>query len=174
MDFPALSTMLGGGKRWIRLDLDKAGKAFGVDLGQTMTQANQNPAQILDMLRASGQIEQVGTETIDGVETTRYKGAIDLAKAAELHGVSSDLVDRLTAAGAPSTLPVEVWVGDDGLVRKFRLTEEISSGNQTGSFQVTVGLSDFGTDVSVTAPPADEVFDATAFAALAAQQPSHA
>jgi hypothetical protein len=170
MDFPLVSNLLGGGKRWIRLDLDKAGKALGVDLGQTMGQAGQNPAQILDMLRASGQVEQVGTETIAGVETTKYKGAIDLAKAAEQHGVSSDMVEKLMAAGAPTHVPVEVWVGDDGLVRQFRLTEELATGGHSGSVRITVGLSDYGTDVSVTAPPAAEVFDATALAALAGQQ----
>lgn len=170
LDLPALSPTLPAGKRWIRLDVDKAAKSVGADLGQMMTQANQNPAEILDLLRATGQIAEVGTETIDGVETTKYKVAIDLAAAAELRGVSSDLVQRLTAAGAPTHLPAEVWVGDDGLVRQFRVIEDLSAGGHSGSVQITVGLRDFGTDVSVTAPQADEVFDVTALASLAGQQ----
>jgi hypothetical protein len=170
VDFPALSATLPSGRRWIRLDVDKAAKSVGADLDKMMTQANQNPAEILDMLRATGQVEKVGTETIDGAETTKYKVAVDLAKAAELRGISSDLVERLTSAGAPTRLPAEVWVGDDGLVRQFRVAEDLSARLHSGSVRITVGLRDFGTDVSVTAPRADEVFDATGLAALVGQR----
>src|SRR5580765_2723088 len=88
VDFPALSATMAAGKRWIRLDVDKAAKSVGADLGQMMTQANQNPAEILDLLRAAGPVTQVGNEMIDGVETTKYEVAIDLATAARLRGIS--------------------------------------------------------------------------------------
>ena len=60
LNAPFLSTMIPGGKPWVRLDLEQAGKGLGVDLNQLMGQANQNPAQVLDMLRASGSVSRSG------------------------------------------------------------------------------------------------------------------
>jgi len=171
MNSPPLASQLPGGKSWIRLDLEKAGKSLGVDFNQVMSQSSQNPAQTLDMLRASGQIDKVGPDTVNGVATTEYKGTIDLAKAAELHGgAAQQLVQRLIAQGAPSHIPFEVWIGDDGLVRQLRTTEDIQTGGKSLSAVVTIDMSDFGTDVSVSAPPAGEVFDATGLAAAMAAQ----
>ena len=168
VDYPPLSSRLPGDAEWVRLDLEKAGAAFGANINELLGQANQTPAQVLDLLRANGTIDTTTTETLDGVQTTKYSGAIDLEKAAKLHGISAELVQRLTALGAPRTLPVEVWVGDDGLVRQLRLTESVSTLAGSGSVVVTLHMSDFGTDVTVTAPPASDVFDATPFAQLAA------
>jgi LppX_LprAFG lipoprotein len=169
MDFPFLSSKLPGGKTWIKIDLEKAGKGLGIDFSQLLGQSNQNPAQTLDLLRASGQIETVGPATIDGVATTDYKGTVDLAKAAQLHGLSQDLVQRLIAAGAPAEIPVEVWIGDDGLVRQMQLTEDLTAGGQSISTAITIDMSDFGTQVSVSAPPSDDVFDLTELASRGAQ-----
>lgn len=165
---PALASMIPGGKSWVRLNLDKAGSAMGLDLGKALAATNQNPGEVLDLLRAGGQIEEVGKETLDGAATTHYKGTIDVGKVAELEGVSADLVRRLKAEGAPSELPVEVWVGDDGLVRQVRTVQNLATSGERESATVTIGFSDYGTDVSVTAPPAAEVFDLTALATMAA------
>jgi hypothetical protein len=171
MNFPPLASKLPGGKSWIRLDLEQTGKSLGVDFNQLMSQSSQNPAQTLDMLRANGQVDKVGPDTVNGVATTEYKGTIDLAKAAELHGGAvQQLVQRLIAQGAPSDIPFEAWIGDDGLVRRVRMTQDIQTGGKSLSAVVTIDMSDFGTDVSVSAPPADEVFDATGLAAAMAAQ----
>ena len=175
MDFPFLSSQLPGGKSWIRIDLQKVGQELGLDLGRLMGQSNQNPAQALDMLRASGQVDEVGPATIDGASTTEYKGAIDLAKAAKLDGGNAEsMVNGLIAQGAPSQIPIDVWIGDDGLVRRMIMNEDITKDGHTVSTAVTLDLSDFGTQVSVTAPPADQVFDATALAGQMSQGGSSA
>ncbi len=172
MNFPPLASKLPGGMSWIRLDLEKAGKSLGVDFNQLMSQSSQNPAQTLDMLRASGQIDKVGPDTVNGVATTEYTGTIDLGKAAaELQGgAAQQLVQRLIAQGAPGEIPFEAWVGDDGLLRRVQITQDIQTGGKSLSALVTIDMSDFGTDVSVSAPPADEVFDATGLAAAMAAQ----
>lgn len=165
LNIPALADRIPG-KAWLRLDLAKAGKSLGVNLDQLLSQANQNPAQTLDLLRSVGQVDKIGSATINGVSTTDYKGTIDLAKAAARKGSDAEqMVQRLIAQGAPAELPVEVWIGDDGLVRRLRLDEDLQAGGSSLSAAVTIDLSDFGTDVSVAAPPADQVFDVTTFAA---------
>ena len=158
--FPFLASRLPGGKNWIRIDLETIGQKLGVDINQLIGQAAQSPAQALDMLRASGDVQKVGSATIDGVATTEYKGAIDLTKAAKLGGVPDSVIQRLADAGAPTSLPVEVWVGDaDGFVRRIDLNESATKDGQTVATDVTVYLSDYGTTVSVSAPPADQVVD---------------
>jgi hypothetical protein len=166
VQIPSLSSQIPGGKSWIRLNLEKVGKVMGFDLGAALGPTGQNPAEVLDMLRASGPLEEVGKETLDGTETTRYKGTLDLDAVAKLKGISEATVRRLKASGMPTQLPVEVWIGNDGLVRQVRLLEVPTSGKPT-STSVTIGFTDYGTDVSVTAPPSDEVLDLTALAELA-------
>ena len=63
-----------------------------------------------------------------------------------------------TNIGDPS---VDVWVGDDdGLVRKVQSSMEVPAGGETVKTVSTVNLTDWGTPVSVDAPPSDTVFAA--------------
>lgn len=169
MSIPFLSSQLPGGASWIKIDLEQAGKSLGVDLDQLINQANQNPAQALDMLRASGSVTEVGTETVDGVSTTHYKATIDLSQAADKLGSDAEAwVQRLVNAGAPATIPVDVWIGDDGLIRRLTMDESLATGAQSGDVKVTIDISDYGTPVNVTAPPASDTIDLTALASQAA------
>jgi LppX_LprAFG lipoprotein len=165
VQLPFLANRLPSGESWIKLDLETVGQSFGVDVNQLLGQATQNPGQALDLLRASGDVQEVGTATVDGVATTEYQATIDLAKAAQLGGLPQAQIQKLTASGAPTTLPVDVWIGPDGLVRKLDLTESTTSAGLPASVDVTVDLSDYGTPVTVTAPPADQVFDASSLLA---------
>jgi hypothetical protein len=157
---PALVSQLAGGKTWARLDLAQAGKTLGLDLSSFA----QNPVDALGLLTASGGIERVGSETLDGVEATHYKGTVDLDR---VEGVPAPALERMKAAGAQTLLPVDVWLGEDGLVRRVKLHEPFGSGADSGSADVRIDFRDYGSDVYVTAPPAADVFDATALAALA-------
>jgi hypothetical protein len=162
LNMPMLSSRLPTGQSWVRLDLEKAGKNLGVDLNQLMGQAGQNPSDVLEMLRASGSVQEVGTETVNGDATTHYQATIDLAKAAgQLGDRAQQLVQGLIAQGAPASIPVDVWVGDDGLVRKLTLDESLSAQGQSAEVKLDLELSDYGTDVNVAAPPADQTFDLT-------------
>jgi hypothetical protein len=171
---PALASMIPGGKSWVRLDLEQAAKSAGVDLNQMLAQAAQNPADVLDMLRAAGTVQTVGTETIDGVQTTHYQATIDLAKAAGMVGSpAQQAVQHLIDQGGPSTIPADVWIGSDGLVRKLTVDETVGTGSDTATVHLNLGLSDYGTAVNVAAPPSDDTLDATGLVAMAAQNLPH-
>jgi hypothetical protein len=123
---------------------------------------NQNPAQSLDLLRAAGQVSQIGSDTIDGVAVTQYHATVDLNKALQLRGVSQAGIRRLLEFGAPTDIPIDVWIGkSDGLVRKLQMNYDLTQSGRPVSTLTTLNLSDWGTDVSVKAPPPDQVFDAT-------------
>jgi hypothetical protein len=160
LNMPALTSRLPGSPSWVRLDLQQAGSALGVDLNQLLTQGGQSPSDVLDLLRASGSVTEVGTETVNGDSTTHYKASIELAKATDDLGASARaMVQRLIDAGAPAAIPVDVWVGDDGLVRKLTLDESVSMQGHTGDVKLDLELSDYGTSVVVAAPPPDETLD---------------
>jgi len=162
--FGLLSALLPGGKAWIRLDIAKAGKAAGLDLSKLMGGAAQNPADALQLLRANGDFSAVGTETVGGVSTTHYHGTVDLRKALAAKGAPADLIQRLLDLGAPEQYPVDVWVDDSGYVRQVVMSYDQTVSGTTVSTSMTMDMSDYGTDVTISAPPADQVFDATELA----------
>jgi hypothetical protein len=156
-----LSALMPGGKSWIRLDFAKAGKAAGIDLGKLMGGASQNPADALQLLQANGDFNVVGTETIGGVSTTHYHGTIDLEKALAAKGAPQDMIQRLLDAGAPKQYPLDVWVDDSGYIRQLEMSYSQATNGVPLSTTMRMDMSDYGTDVSVSAPPSDQVFDAT-------------
>jgi hypothetical protein len=166
LDFPLLSGMIGG-KTWIRLDLEQAGKSLGVDVDKLMQGSAQNPADLLALLKADGTFTEVGQESVGGVSTAHYHGTIDLQKVIKDGGLSDEVATRLSEIGAPSDVPYDVWVDDRGLVRQIKQHYEQTLGGITTSYDTTVALGDYGKDVSVSAPPSDQVFDATDLASKA-------
>jgi hypothetical protein len=165
MSMPFLATMLPQGKTWVKADLDKLANTLGSGFGQLVGQSSQNPSDTLAMLRGVGDVEKVGSETLDGTDVTHYRATIDLAKAAEQKGVPQTAIDRLRQSGAPEKLPVDVWIGDDdGLPRKMTMDYDAKTLSSPVSTKMTMTFSNWGSDVTVAAPPADEVFDATALA----------
>jgi hypothetical protein len=159
----SLASMLPGGKQWIRLDVEKAGKAMGFDLSKLMG-GSQNPTESLELLQATGAFSSVGTETLDGVRTTHYRGTIDLDKAAAARGLPSDMIERLRQLGAPEQYPADVWIDDSGYIRRFETTYAATAAGKTTSMKMRMDLSDYGMTVAVSAPPDDEVFDVTELA----------
>ena len=160
MELPFVAGQLPGGKTWMRLNLEKAGRALGVDLSRLMNTSSQNPGQTLDLLQSKGDFAKIGKETIDGAETTHYHGSIDLAKAARAIG-ASPAVRHLIGLGAPASVPVDVWVDGSGFVRRLQQRYDQAVGSTTLAVEMTLGMSDYGRAVNVSAPPTDQVFDAT-------------
>ncbi len=166
VNVPSLAAELPGGATWVRLDLEQVGKQVGVDVSQLIGEATANPADILALLQASGQVQSLGSETIDLVPTTHYRALIELDKVAGSVGgaLGQSLAARLSAPGMPTSIPVDVWIGADGLVRRASIDENLPAAGGTTDVQAQVDISNYGTPVSVTAPPADQVFDLTGLA----------
>jgi hypothetical protein len=163
---PQLSNSILGGKPWVRVDLQQLGQKLGIDLNQlgagAGAGAGQNPGDILDLLRSVGSVQTVGTETVGGASTTHYRATIELDQVAQNLGgpLGQVAYDELTKSGAPTSVPVDVWVGDDGLVHQVKIDETVpvQSGG-TATVQVQLDVSDYGAPASVAAPPSDQVLD---------------
>jgi hypothetical protein len=157
---PGSGVQLPAGKEWFELDVGKLGESQGLDLSQ-LEQLNQSdPSQALDLLQgASEDFHEVGSAEVRGESTTHYQGTIDLQKVvAEAAPDVNEVYRRLLQLSGANTVPMDVWIGDDGYVRKLRFTEQVGESSVT----VDEELYDFGTDEQVTVPSDDEVLDITA------------
>ncbi len=162
MHAPTLAQQLPGGKQWLKLDVEAVAKSRNVNLGQFRQLTQSDPSQMLTYLRAtSGKIEKVGSEDIRGVATTHYRAHVDLDKVADqappkLRKTFRTSIQSLERGLGSHTLPVDVWIDGDNLVR--RLQEHLSVAG-SGKVDFSVDFYDFGTSVSITPPPASETLD---------------
>jgi hypothetical protein len=147
---PLFSTVLPAGKTWVKLDLASATKTLGVNASAL---TSQDPGAALEQLRALTGLRQLGTAAVDHVQTTHYRGRVDVAKL-------TPAVRSLVSASGAAFGPVDVWVGADGYVHRIRVTTTASSGGQRAKTVVTMTLSDYGETVSVSVPPASATVDA--------------
>jgi hypothetical protein len=163
MQLGFLSSQLPGGKQWIKLDVSRLGKAAGVDLGKLMSATQFQPGDLLGMLTSEGaKIQKLGPATVDGAATTHYRVTIDLAKVLQSKGLTSPLLNGITAQMKTATS--EVWIGKDGLVRRVKVSYNVPHGATPMRMAMTMSLYDYGAHLSIAAPPSSQVFDATSFA----------
>ncbi|HEV3227894.1 MAG TPA: hypothetical protein VGY97_00355, partial [Solirubrobacteraceae bacterium] len=162
---------LPGGKKWLKLDLNAALAGKGINLNQLGGGlGGVDPSQYLSYLRGAGHVSKLGTAVIGGVTTTHYHTIIDLKTALQhlsksTPAASAGIQSLLRTAGSSTKIPVDVWIDGQGLVRREQIAYAINSGTGAGTtLNFTIDLSDFGVPVSVTAPPASQVFDITTLA----------
>jgi hypothetical protein len=146
LKFGAVGQMLGGksDKAWMHVDAAKlpAGSSFTI-------MSPEDPAGTKAMITAMTKVERVGANG--------FKGSLDLAKSP-----TYNKKDSLKALGGNTLVPFTAATDDQG--RLVELTLDMSGlGASTGAGAVPGGgkmkttYSDFGTEVSVEAPPAAEV-----------------
>lgn len=101
-------------------------------------------------------VTEVGPERIGGVETTHYRGSVDLAAVPAQDATAKAELGELAALASP-TPGIEVWVGPDGRVAQLSTNSVATPGTQAASApvpgRITVTLSDLGVPVEVTPPP---------------------
>jgi hypothetical protein len=101
------------------------------------------PVRPLAYLGAVDVVKQLGTETVDGVETTHYSTEINLRRAG--------LASLVPTVG--DSLPVDVWVDTRDRIRQVQVQVT------TVSVQAVpqVDISGFGRPVAVRPPPPAQV-----------------
>jgi hypothetical protein len=154
MKMAALSQMTGG-KPWFKLDLQSLGKASGLNLDSLLDQARQNgPAEQTQMLTGSKNVHKVGTETVNGVQTTHYTGTVTTEEALAKLDASTrqKMQESLRKLGA-TAYTYDIWVNSAAL--PVKIISRMAAGS--GTVTTTSVYSDYGKPVHITAPPASEV-----------------
>jgi hypothetical protein len=166
---PQLGSLFGDPGRWLLMRSEIFGDLLQGDAsGAGMS---GSPTQQLDALKdASYQVDEVGSEQVNGMATTHYRALLDLDKVADqmkskVSGEFSDAIERSMQQIESSV--VDVWISDDGLLR--RETTSTSMGPQ-GMFTMTMDFSRYGVRPQIQVPPQSQVSDVTSLMQQALDQ----
>ncbi|WP_107770901.1 LolA-like protein [Nocardioides sediminis] len=137
-----------GDKKWFKVDMSDPNSLFGM-LGKST-----DPQLMFKAMEEPKSFELLGTEEVDGVETNHYEVVMDTSAYADAMGIPAQMATSL-----PEDIAVEMWVDADDLPRQFRQELELpAAGGAEPSTTTTEGTySDYGSDVTIEAPPASEV-----------------
>ncbi|GAA2607138.1 lipoprotein [Streptomyces roseoviolaceus] len=151
------------GKRWMKFDLSgsEAGKELD-QMGSSTSQAEQNPAAESAFLTGAKDVKKVGSEKVDGVETTHYSGTVTLADLrASLKDAKADArkqreksIKQYEKLGVDK-LTMDMWIDGDDHTKQFRMKGDAAK----GPLDMTITFLDYNKPVDVKAPPAKEVAD---------------
>ena len=168
--FPGAPSDVAG--KWVKLDLNQLEQGNGT-LRDLANQAESNsPKQGLEYLQGlSGDVQDLGQDTVHGEPATHYRASIDYSKVLDkLPDASQQTRDALTKLG---TVPADVWIDGQDRVVKLHLTMDGSAlgssssrGEGVGTVDLTMQLSDFGVPVDVQAPPPDQTVDFSQLSSL--------
>ncbi|MGW5090123.1 DUF1396 domain-containing protein [Streptomyces coelicoflavus] len=150
------------GKRWIKFDLSGTGVDEQMNQMGSASQADKNPATESTFLTGAKDVEKVGTETVEGVKTTHYKGTVSLADLEKSIGDEDEAtrekreksVEQYEKLGVDK-LTMDMWVDGDDQTKQFRMRADADKGPLDMTFTF-LGVNE---PVKVTAPPAAEVAD---------------
>lgn len=137
------------GKPWVRFDASALGSSMGG------VSPSATPLETFEQLREAGKVEEVGTEQVRGVETTRFRMVVDQSGL-----VPSGMADEVKEA--LREVEVEVWLDDDDRIRRHRSTIDLASvvpGGGGIGITTTIETYDYGKPVTIDLPPAEDVAD---------------
>ncbi|GAA2144056.1 hypothetical protein GCM10009844_17180 [Nocardioides koreensis] len=124
--------------KFVKMDLDSPDSPLG-SLADSM-----DPSRSMDALESA--LEKVTYVGADG-DGDHYEATVDTA--AMMKGMGQDVP---ASAQLPKTLSYDAWFDSEG--RFSRMVMDMGSAGTT-----EMKLSDFGADVSIEAPPADQITD---------------
>jgi hypothetical protein len=163
MRMPALRGSSGIPTEWISMDLEEV--APGFDDLVALSQGENDPTSSLAYLDGIVDAEVVGTENVVGVETTHYRGTVDPAAALERLSHDADADARAILARAKhllgtTTMPVDVWIDGDDLLRRMSFRMEAAAGVPGGfAMEMTMEIPEYGVQVRLPIPAAKDVTD---------------
>ena len=159
MKLPGLQKSVPTSKPWVRIDVKELQRQSG-GASQFNVFGQADPSQYLQFLQGAGSVEELGSETVRDVETTRFKAVVDLNEAVKQAPAETReaLTQAIRATGSKS-VPVNAWIDSEGLLRRVRYSYGGSEKTGSLSSSITVDFYDFGASVEVRPPPADQVTD---------------
>ena len=138
-------------KPWSTIDFAGAGIESGLD--------PSTPLSRLD--GATDGLRNSGPATIGGVPTTHWAGTVDLAEAA---GPRASLADQKTLGDGATTAHLDAYLDERGryrrLVQTYVLPHHSTATSELESranVVATLDFTDYGSPVTVAAPPASQV-----------------
>jgi len=140
------------GKSWLTAAPAIWGRG-GVDnqsYGILPSQLQASPIAQSTLLTGSKDLRLIGTETVDGIKSTHYKGTVNSK------GLIRGSLDQFIQLEVSDPLTMDVWIDGDGRTRQFRMRAEHDDnvvGTGDGPLDLTVTFLDINQPVTIKAPP---------------------
>ncbi|MPY78684.1 MAG: hypothetical protein GEV04_09330 [Actinophytocola sp.] len=153
-------------KPWTKMDLADMSAAGGMDMGQLMEQ--NDPTKALEMLKGSGEITGTEETQVNGEPATKYTVNVDFAKLMSQYGGGMGQLGDMRGLKI-DTIPVEAWINAENLPVRFKMdmseimnqaaksSGQMPKGVNFDGAHITMTYSDWGTPVSIEAPPASQI-----------------
>lgn len=167
---PAMAGSLGlNGRRWAKVNLAGAAQSAGIPGLSSLVgnPASSDPTQYLRYLRAaSGGVTTVGSESVDGFQTTHYRAKIQLDRVPAAFPPASrpqvrQTVSALERLANIHALPVSVWIDGQHLVRRVAFTINETVSGRSLSVAMRLDVPEYGPQPAPRVPPASQVADLT-------------
>jgi len=136
---------LSGGKFW-KLDPSDSDSPLG-DMGSMLDQID--PMGALQKVEpAIDTVTYVGDEDVDGQSLAHYEMTVDPAEYAKAMDLPAEVKSQL-----PDDLTYDIWLDDEHRLSKMHMDLPVAGAESS----IDVTATDWGKDVTIEAPPADEV-----------------
>ena len=142
------------GRPWVEIRFSDLGGSLGNSISSLLQAAqNGNPAAQTQVLTASKNVHAVGTQVVNGVETTHYKGSVTASTAL------ASLKPAVRKGLAPlmklitGEIHFDVWIDAQHVTRRLVEVETVVGEPAT----VTVNVTAVNQPVQITPPPASQV-----------------
>jgi hypothetical protein len=142
--------------KWVRVDIGTLSD------GNLVTGGVTDPYAAAEVLRGARTATYVGRTEVAGTPVRHYRGTADLALAArDASGVNRGPFEAAARGFATAEVPFDVYLDDEGRVRKIRHRFSFVGGQSGKPVAVasTALLYDFGVDVEVRLPPGADIYD---------------
>ncbi|MFJ4784181.1 hypothetical protein [Streptomyces sp. NPDC088794] len=141
--------------KWVRVE------TAALADGNLVTGGATDPFAAAELLRGTRTATYLGRTEVAGAKVRHYRGVADLTFAAR--GASQGGRASLAAAAkgfATAEVPFDVYLDDEGRIRKVRHRFSFVNGRQKGTVAVasTTLLYDFGAPVDVSLPKASDIY----------------
>jgi predicted small secreted protein len=155
-----------GGRHWISYGPDAELTTAGglrMDVAGLRDQVSRNPAREAAFLAAAEDVKRIGTQTVEGADTTHYTGT---AAVDELRASLGEVEDKAARQARENSLDqyqklgvhkltLDVWVDGDDRVKRLRTRGP----GRRGRLDLTFTFLHQGEPVTVRAPRADDTAD---------------
>ncbi|MFJ3671896.1 hypothetical protein ACIPSE_36125 [Streptomyces sp. NPDC090106] len=141
--------------KWVRVD------TAGLSDGNLVTGGATDPYAAAELLLGARTATYVGRERFAGTEVRHYRGTADLALASRDASEGNRQALAAAAKGfATARVPFDVYLDDEGRIRKVRHRFSFVNGREQGTVAVasTTLLYDFGVAVDVRLPEEDDIY----------------
>ncbi|MEW2572957.1 hypothetical protein [Streptomyces sp. NPDC047070] len=141
--------------KWVRVDTGTLSD------GNLVTGGATDPFAAAELLRGARTATYMGRTSVAGVAVRHYRGTADLTVAARDASAGNREALRAAAKGfATATVPFDVYLDDQGRIRKVRHRFSFVNGQQKDTVAVssTTLLYDFGAPVDVRLPKTKDIY----------------